>query len=126
MINMSEILTQRMTATFDGPELVVFLIGARINKWWKVSSWLPVARAMPRMVKELEAQPELGMLGCEQGGLARTTIMVQYWKSVPLLLEYAKARDAAHLPAWREFNRRIAQTEAVGIWHEMYVIKRGR
>jgi Domain of unknown function (DUF4188) len=121
---MADILTQRMTATVDTPEFVVFLIGARVNRWWKIGSWLPVAKAMPRMMKELESRPELGLLGYEQS-FGRTSIMVQYWKSMPLLLAYAKARDSEHLPAWREFNQRIAQTGDVGIWHETYVVNRG-
>lgn len=121
---MAEILTQRMTATFEGPEMVVFLIGARVNNWWKVGSWLPVARASTRIMKELESKPELGMMGYEQA-FGRTTIIVQYWKSLSHLLEYAKARDSEHLPAWREFNQRIAKTAAVGIWHETYVVKPG-
>ena len=33
--------------------LVVFLIGMRINKWWKIHQWLPVFLAMPKMIKEL-------------------------------------------------------------------------
>lgn len=37
-----------MTADMEG-EFVVFLIGMRINKWWKLRSWLPVFFAMPRM-----------------------------------------------------------------------------
>jgi Monooxygenase af470-like len=36
----------RFTARVDG-EFVVFLIGMRINRPWKVRQWLPVARAMP-------------------------------------------------------------------------------
>lgn len=121
---MSQVITQRMTATIDAPEIVVFLIGARVNNWWKIGSWWPVAAAMPRMIKELEAHPELGLLGYEQA-IGRTSIMIQYWKSMELLLEYAKARDSEHLPAWREFNQRLVKTEAVGIWHETYIVKPG-
>jgi Domain of unknown function (DUF4188) len=40
-------------------------------------------------------------------------------------LDYAKARDAEHLPAWREFNRRVGNNGDVGIWHETYIVKRG-
>ena len=44
---MGQIFKQKMTAEIDG-EFVVFLIGARINKPWKVHKWLPVALATPR------------------------------------------------------------------------------
>jgi Domain of unknown function (DUF4188) len=121
---MSHVIAQRVTATLDAPEFVVFLIGARINRWWKVGSWLPVVRAMPRMIAELEANPELGLLGYEQA-VGRTSIFVQYWRSSRHLLDYAKARDSAHLPAWREFNRRVGSNGDVGIWHETYIVKRG-
>lgn len=121
---MSPIINQRMTATLDAPEFVVFLIGARVNRWWKVHRWFPVLSTMPRMIKELEAKPELGLLGWEQA-VGRTSIMVQYWKSLPQLLEYAKARNSEHLPAWREFNRRVGTNGDVGIWHETYIIKNG-
>jgi hypothetical protein len=46
-----------MTAEIEG-EFVVFLIGARINKPWKIHNWLPVALAMSRMLKELAANPD--------------------------------------------------------------------
>ena len=54
----------RSFASVDGP-FAVFLIGMRINRPWKVHKWWPVAMAMPRMIRELEARPELGLLGSE-------------------------------------------------------------
>jgi len=64
---MSKIVPQRMTAEIDG-DFVVFLIGMRINKWWLPHKWVPVARAMGRMLKELEETPadETGFLGVER------------------------------------------------------------
>jgi hypothetical protein len=51
---------------------------------------------------------------------ARTTIMIQYWRSMDPLLEYAKLRAAAHLPAWQVFNKSVGTDGSVGIWHETY------
>ena len=48
---MKKVIDKRMTAEVDG-EFVVFLIGMRINKPWKVHKWLPVFLAMPKMLKE--------------------------------------------------------------------------
>jgi hypothetical protein len=48
-----------MTATRDDG-IVVFLIGMRINSWWKIHRWLPVARAMPPMMKELMQRSSTG------------------------------------------------------------------
>jgi hypothetical protein len=118
---MATIHTQRMTATIDG-EFVVFLIGMRINQWWNVRAWLPAFSAMPRMLKELHANPDLGFLGA-QGMLP---IMVQYWRSFEHLEAYARSRDHAHLPAWAAFNRSVrAGSGAVGIWHETYRVAPG-
>jgi hypothetical protein len=100
-------------------EFVVFLIGMRVNRWWKVHQWLRVALAMPRMMRELTTHPELGFLGAEQW-FGRTTVMVSYWRSMEHLLSYAKSRSAAHLPAWRAFNKLVGTNGDVGIWHETY------
>ncbi len=117
------IFPQRMTADIDG-DFVVFLIGARINQWWRVDKWWPLTRAMPRMMRELSEQPELGLLG-SQGWFGRTTILVQYWRSLDHLMHYAHARDAEHLPAWRAFNQRMRNSNAVGIWHETFAVRSG-
>lgn len=114
---------KRMTSAHDG-EVVVFLIGMRVNRWWKFWQWLRTAMAMPRMLKELAAHPELGMLGAD-GWFGRTTMLVSYWKSTDHLLAYAKMRDAEHLPAWRAFNKHISTNGDVGIWHETYRVPAG-
>src|SRR4051812_5418268 len=102
---MAPILSQRVHGTIDG-DFVVFLIGMRVNRWWKVHQWMRVAAAMPRMLAELEGHPELGFLGAEQW-FGRTTIMLQYWRSMDALMGYAKARASEHLPAWRSFNKLV-------------------
>jgi len=117
------IFNDRRTADMEG-EFVVFLIGMRINHPWKVHQWLPVARAMPRMIRELRAQPDSGLLGYEMW-FGRMTLMLQYWRSTEQLLAYAKNRDAEHLPAWKAFNQAIGSNGDVGIWHETYAIKPG-
>ena len=112
------IRSERLAATVEG-DFVVFLIGMRINRPWKIHKWWPVVHAMPRMLNELAARPELGMLAGEMW-FGRTTIMVQYWRSVEQLMAYAKDRQAKHLPAWRAFNRAVGTNGDVGIWHETY------
>ena len=83
-----------MTAMLDGT-YVVFMLGMRINRLWKLTSWLPVTGAMPRMLKELEAHPELGYLGGETW-FGRTTLLMQYWRSLDQLMAYATNREAEH------------------------------
>ena len=115
--------TDRLAANIEGP-FVVFLIGMRINNVLKVRKWWPVALALPRMLKELERHPETGMLGGEMW-FGRTTIMVQYWRSMEQLLAYAKDRESEHLPAWRAFNLSVSTSGDVGIWHETYSVSPG-
>ncbi len=114
----------RMTAQLDG-DYVVFLIGMRINKPWQVHKWWPVARAMPRMLRELQSQPDSGLLHAEMW-FGRTLILVQYWRSMAQLLAYAKDKQSEHLPAWKAFNQAVGTDGSVGIWHESYVVGPGR
>jgi hypothetical protein len=115
---------QRHTAKIEG-DFVVFLIGARIVKPWRILSIIPVAKAMTSMMKELEANGrELGYLGQEQWN-ARTSIQVQYWRSRDQLMDYARNTTRVHLPAWKHFNQVVAKSTAVGIWHETYCVRAG-
>jgi len=114
---------ERLTATLDG-EFVVFLIGMRINRPLNLHKWLPVATAMPRMIKELYKQPELGFIHAEMW-FSRTIILLQYWRSMEQLIGYARDRQAEHLPAWKAFNKAIGTDGSVGIWHESYAASAG-
>ena len=49
--------------------------------------------------------------------------MVQYWRSQEQLDAFARA--AMHKAAWRDWNRRIRESRAVGIWHETYQVRAG-
>ncbi|NYE29654.1 hypothetical protein HDE78_002620 [Rhodanobacter sp. K2T2] len=117
------IRSERLTAAIEG-DFVVFLIGMRINRPLKAHKWLPVIRAMPRMIEELYRQPELGFMQAEMW-FSRTTIMVQYWRSMEQLLAYAKNKNAEHLPAWQAFNKTVGTDGTVGIWHETYAASPG-
>jgi hypothetical protein len=118
---MSTVRAERMAAEIEG-DFVVFLIGMRINKPWKVHKWLPVFLAMPRMLKELEANPDSGLIGYSQAGL----IAIQYWRSFEQLEAYARSTDGQHWPAWVAFNKRSGRSRGdVGIWHETYRIRSG-
>jgi len=91
-----------MTAETD-EEFVVFLIGMRINKLWKIHKWLPLTLAMPKMISELYNNPDIGLISHEQW-FGRTTIMVQYWKSFEHLESYAKNKNKHHLPVWSKLS----------------------
>jgi hypothetical protein len=118
---MSKVIPRRVTARIEG-DFVVFLIGMRINKPWKIHKWLPTALAMPKMIKELEKRPESGMLGHIFG----PGVIVQYWRSFEHLEAYARNPDQLHYPAWKAFNERMARSrDDVGIWHETYRVRAG-
>ncbi len=120
---MAQIIKGRKFAGYDG-DFVVFLIGMRVNNWLKIHKWLPVAMAMPKMIKELYGNPASGFLS-ETSWFGRTTISLQYWKSFEHLESYAKNKDLEHFPAWKNFNMKARQSGVVGIWHETYKITKG-
>ena len=121
---MPPIVPHRTTAAIEG-DFVVFLIGMRINKPWKIHQWLPAFTAMPKMLRELEqAPPETGFLG--HNGLGLRAI-VQYWRSFDHLEHYARSPTNHHWPAWVAFNRRMKNARGdVGIWHETYRVAAGQ
>ncbi|MCD2192750.1 DUF4188 domain-containing protein [Actinomycetospora endophytica] len=116
----------RRSAEIEG-DFVVFVIGTHINRWRDVRAWLPVARAMPRMIRELEADPSLGLLKAYGGWLFGGPAYIQYWRSYEQLTAYARSGDAEHLPAWRAFNRAARRyPDSVGIFHETYRVSAGQ
>jgi hypothetical protein len=121
---MARVVPGRTTADLDG-DIVVFLIGMRINKWWKLHLWLPVARAMAPMLRTLHQHPDLGLLGVHTWIGPRGPLLVQYWRSVEQLEAFARDASLPHHPAWRAFNRRVGSNGDVGIWHETYVVRAG-
>lgn len=118
---MADVVAERRTAPAD-KDVVVFLIGMRINRLRALRQWGPVLVAMPRMLRELESDPELGLLHAQIFVSGRTIQVVQYWRSVEHLYAYSRAADRQHLPAWKAFNRRARGNAAVGIFHETYVV----
>ena len=85
-------------------DFVVFLIGMRLNRPWKVHRWLPVYTAMPRMLRQLQRDPERGLLGAGVGLLFGGPAVVQYWRSFEHLERFA--RD----PAFRRPSGSAAST----------------
>ena len=119
---MAAVMDRRVAAELDG-SFVLFLIGVRINRPWKLLSWLPVFTAMPAMLAELQRRPELGLLHARTHFGFPNIMVVQYWRSHAQLQAYTQARDKAHLPAWTAFNGRVGTSGDVGIWHETYMIE---
>ena len=118
---MAKVAAKRVTAKIEG-DFVVFLIGMRINKFWKLHKWLPVFQAMPKMIRELERHPESGFLG----HIMSLGVIVQYWRSFEQLEAYARDANQLHWPAWVAFNKSVGKSrDDVGIWHETYRVRAG-
>lgn len=118
------VIPGKTTARLEG-DFVVFLIGMRVNAWWKLHKWLPVFLATRPMLRELSDRPELGYLGGTAWIGGRATLLVQYWRSVEQLEAYARDPELAHRPAWRAFHRAIGGSGDVGIYHESYQVRAG-
>jgi hypothetical protein len=114
-------LNRRIAAKVDG-DFVVFIIGARFNRWWKVPKYAWFMTTMTKMLAELEASPASGFLGYERLG---PTTNVQYWRSFEQLIAYARSRDQSHYPYWVKFNKEVGSNGDVGIWHETYLVRAG-
>lgn len=121
---MAEIHRGRHQATIEG-DFVVFVIGLRMNRPWKVRQLWDVAVAMPRMLAYLEAHPEKGMLGYRTGISGLSTIAIQYWRSLDQLERFARDKDDPHLEPWRRFNQRVGASGDVGVYHETYLVSAG-
>jgi Monooxygenase af470-like len=104
-----------------GDEVVVFVIGMRINKPLKVGLWWPVFNGMGKMLKYLAERPEKGLLAYRVSALP--PFVLQYWRSFDDLERFARNNDDPHLEPWRRFNRKVGKSGDVGIWHETYRVK---
>jgi hypothetical protein len=56
----------------------------------------------------------------------RTVTMIQYWRSFEQLEQFARNADDPHLEPWRRYNRMIAKTGDVGVYHETYKVGPGQ
>lgn len=118
---MVAIFPGRFAAATDEP-FVVFLIGIRVNRPLAVRKWVPSLAAMMPMLRELQNQPDKGLLASTAYIAWPTFLIVQYWRSFDDLEYFARNPDDLHLPAWKRFNQRVAKSDAVGIYHETYHI----
>lgn len=115
----------RYTARLEG-DFVVFLIGMRVNKPWKLHKWLPVFIAMPKMLRELDSDARSGLLGWRLAVTSPISVeVIQYWRDAELLQAYASDARRSHLPAWKAFRAATGDDGDVGIWHETYRVRAG-
>lgn len=118
---MSSIFNGKYTAKTNEP-FVVFLIGMRVNQWWRFDKWLPVANAMVPMLTTLYKFPEKGFLHAEFFWNMSGPVTIQYWRSFEDLEKFARNPSDPHIEAWRKFNQAVGTGGLVGIWHETYQV----
>lgn len=121
MADRNSIHTRPMTSRAD-ESFVVFVIGMRINAFWRISQWLPVLLTMRRVLRDLKRQPDTGFLSQRTRFGGRHLEMIQYWRSFADIHAYARERGGEHLRAWQWFSQTIGDNGSVGLWHECFVI----
>jgi len=119
---MSKIFNGRFTAKTEQP-FVVFLIGMRINKWWRFDKWVPVANAMTPMLTTLFTHPEKGFLHAEFFWNFTGPVSIQYWRSFEDLENFARNPSEPHIDPWKKVNQAVGTSGIVGIWHETYLVE---
>lgn len=122
---MKNIITKRQTAKIEG-SFVVFMIGMRINRFWKFWKWFPVAAKMTPMLKSLLPDKEKGLLHMEVALKLRGPVMIQYWRSFEHLEKFARSKEEPHFSAWMEYYKKYASEGSAGIWHETYTVEPGK
>lgn len=125
MNHSASVVPGRQTAVLEKP-VVLFLIGTRFNKLWRIDKWAWFIRTMPAMLAELERTPNSGLLWYRTHLSGRLLTVQQYWESFDKLLVYAHDKSGEHFPAWAKFNRTLANDGTMGIWHETYLIEPGK
>jgi hypothetical protein len=56
----------------------------------------------------------------------KTITMIQYWRSFEHLERFARDVDDPHLEPWRRYNKRVAKTGDVGVFHETFKVGPGQ
>jgi hypothetical protein len=99
----------------------ICLLGFYPNQPWRVREWGRTVYEMNRMLHWLDRHPDAGLLW-HQILLGRYPTVITYWESAAALHGFAASAQAPHVPGWRWATRLLARTDAVGMWHETYVV----
>ena len=117
----SQVYTGQYSAAFDKPH-VVTLIGFRINKLWAIHHWLPFLIRFFTVKKYSISKYKASVLLSKTWFAWREIMLVQYWRSLDSLEEFAQSNTEPHIKSWRDYNK-IAKHASFGIWHETYYIE---
>jgi hypothetical protein len=106
------------------PGTALVLFGLRVNRWGRVLSWLPLVRALRRMIAEAGARPEAsGLLWARQWRDGRVFTVLSYWRDFESAMAWAQDGRFVHRGTWRKYNRGgVGDSGDVGLWHEVVAI----
>ena len=119
-----DIFAGRYTAD-AGEGCVVFLVGMRVNRPWKLHRWLGFTFTARSMTRWLRRHPQHGLLAASWGWIGSSAVGVQYWRSFDDLERFAADPAAPHVRAMRRYTRRIGASGDLGLWHEAYRVGPG-
>jgi hypothetical protein len=108
----------RFIATHEG-DWALFVMGVRINRWWRPDRWLPVLLALRRMLRQLRADPGLGLSHAEVLW-GNPVVTIQYWRSYGQLVGFATNPRGPHMDEWKRFTQKLGRDGAVAVFHELY------
>jgi hypothetical protein len=119
----SDVLPGRWVAN-PPPGTTLVLFGLRVNRWGRFTSWLPLVRALRRMIAEAGARPEeSGLLWARQWRDGRVFTVLSYWRDYDSAMAWARDARFTHRGVWRKYNRgRVGDSGDVGLWHEVIAI----
>ena len=116
--------TGRWMATREAP-FAVFVFGMRLNRLRGLPRYLWGLRVLRRILRDLDAHPEHGLLAGRVYRAGRTLIAVQYWESFDALDAWARDHRLPPRKPWQRYLREALGDEAMGLWHETYLASPG-
>ena len=101
-------------------DVVVFIIGMKIHKFFYVHQWIPIAKAMGTMLKELYQNKNHGFQNGELHLNWKGITVIQYWDGFEQLETFA--HEELHRGIWKEYYQKADMQKVVGIFHETYIV----
>lgn len=115
---------KRIKVTANSEACVVFVMGFVIHNPLNIFARRVLRRSLRSILVELERAKPDGFLTYNYAK-GNPALLISYWKDYESLLTYARDKSSRHFPAWYNFNEKLSNSKAVGIWHEIYCLPAG-
>jgi Domain of unknown function (DUF4188) len=103
----------------------VFLFGMRLNRLRGLPRFLWGLRVVRRVLRDLDAHPQRGLVAGRVYWAGWILVAVQYWASFDALDAWARDHRLPHRKPWQRYLREALDDRAVGLWHETYLASPG-